>query len=324
MWVQLTAGAPRFAGSGGARQMLPTASPPLSPSPMYQLIVGNAFGITRSAPIAPHRLANLSMRAFAATGEAALIGGFSLVTPLSALTENVLIRAVGPGLRAFGVNAPLLAPRLSVFAGDRLIATNTGWQTAANAEEIRIASARSGAFPLAEGSGDSALLLPLGGGNYTVLIETGGGEPGATLLEIYDAAAPSLTRIANLSTRADVGVGGRVSIGGLVVTGGLRKTVLIRVAGPALRQFGVQNVLPQPRFIVRRDAEIITTGGAWSVAPNAAAIRRAADAVQAFPFAEGSPDAALLVELGPGAYTVEIGDSGQGSGVALLEIYEQP
>ena len=47
--------------------------------------------------------------------------------------------------------------------------------------------------------------------------------------------------------------------------------------------------------------------------------------VGAFPFDSGaSKDAALLISLPPGSYTVQLPASGSAAGVALLEIYEVP
>jgi sarcosine oxidase gamma subunit len=176
-----------------------------------------------------------------------------------------------------------------------------------------------------ENSADAAVLLDLTPGLYTAVVEAPAGvAPGPVLLEVYDAAAPRLTALQNLSTRTRVRAGETNAIGGLVVRGGLKKAVLIRIAGPALRTVGVQDVLPQPRAIVRRGAEVIVTVGPWSEAANAADIRKAAANVSAFAFAEGSADAAALVDLGPGAYTIEISGANATSGVALLEIYALP
>jgi hypothetical protein len=286
-------------------------------------VVGSAFGITRSDSVASHRITNLSTLAYAGTGENTLIGGFSLATDSPVTTRSVLIRAVGPGLHAFGVNRPLELPRLSIYAGDQLIATNTGWHTAGNADEFRTAAVRYGAFPLEEKSSDSGLLLQLGTGNYTAVIDSADGLSGAVLLEIYDAAPATLTRLANLSARANVRAGESAVVGGLVVTGGLKKNLLIRAAGPALRAFGIENVLSQPEVIVRKEATIVATGTAWHRASNADAIRRATERLRAFPFDEGSADAALSIELGPGAYTIEVRGADGGSGLTLLEIYDQ-
>ena len=324
LWVQLVpAGAPRFVVGGEPQLSLP-ARPPLDvPSPTYQLIVGNAFGITRSDPVTLHRFVNLSTLAFAGTGDATLIGGFSVSPSLQGDNGRFLVRAVGPGLREFGVGNALVTPRVSVYAGERLLATNEAWHRAGNAVEIRQAAGQCGAFALAEDSDDAALLLSLGSGNYSVRVEESGGRTGMVLLEIYDASATPLPRLANLAVRGPAGGGQGNIIGGFVVAGATPKRVLLRAAGPALRAFGLENVLPRPRVMLRRGMQDVVSGAAWNDAPNAAAIRLAASVVQAFPFPEGSADAALLVDLEPGAYTVELGEVADGNGVALLEIYER-
>jgi hypothetical protein len=46
--------------------------------------------------------------------------------------------------------------------------------------------------------------------------------------------------------------------------------------------------------------------------------------VGAFAYAAGSTDAALIVNLPPGAYTAEVTGVGGTSGVSLVEVYEVP
>jgi len=44
----------------------------------------------------------------------------------------------------------------------------------------------------------------------------------------------------------------------------------------------------------------------------------------AFQFAAGSKDAAMVLSLEPGAYTVQISGVGGASGIGLIEVYEIP
>lgn len=46
--------------------------------------------------------------------------------------------------------------------------------------------------------------------------------------------------------------------------------------------------------------------------------------MSAFPLRADSPDAALLVTLQPGAYTVQILDANNTPGLALVEVYGVP
>lgn len=82
----------------------------------------------------------------------------------------MLIRAVGPGLEPFGVSGLLAQPVVKLFAGAEGFVSNTGWNSAANASEIRATAARVGAFALAEGGRDSAILVSLSPGPYTIQV----------------------------------------------------------------------------------------------------------------------------------------------------------
>ncbi len=129
------------------------------------------------------RLVNVSARGALTTGGGPLIGGFVLS---GGGTRTVLIRAVGPGLTAFGVPGALAQPVISLFRGTEIIATNSGWTAADNIAAIRASAARVGAFALAETSRDSALLETLPTGAYTIQIIGAGGTAGVVLAEVYE------------------------------------------------------------------------------------------------------------------------------------------
>jgi hypothetical protein len=101
-------------------------------------------------------------------------------------TNRVLIRAVGPGLKAFGVQTPLASPVLRLYSGQFSIAENTGWNTAAAGESLKRSAAFVGAFPLSESSADCALILALPAGAYTAQVSSSfGTDSGEVLIEVY-------------------------------------------------------------------------------------------------------------------------------------------
>lgn len=53
-------------------------------------------------------------------------------------------------------------------------------------------------------------------------------------------------------------------------------------------------------------------------------IRAAGFKVGAFFFPDASPDAAVIINLTPGAYTAQVSGVGGTTGVALIEVYELP
>lgn len=100
---------------------------------------------------------------------------------------QLLIRAVGPGLAQFGVTRVLARPTISVYAGQEVIRSNTGWTAGGVKGDIDGAARLVGAFPLAENSADSALLTPLAPGIYTILVAGLNGSAGEVLVEVYTA-----------------------------------------------------------------------------------------------------------------------------------------
>jgi hypothetical protein len=130
------------------------------------------------------------------------------------------------------------------------------------------------------------------------------------------------SRLLNLAARAQVGTGGDVLIPGFVIAGSPR-SVLVRAVGPSLSQFGVSGVLSQPVLsLFDSSAQIVATNTQWGSAANATAIQGAAERVGAFPLSRDSGDSALLLTLPPGAYTAQTAGLNNGTGVALVEVYD--
>ena len=61
-------------------------------------------------------------------------------------------------------------------------------------------------------------------------------------------SATPASRLANISTRAFVQIGDDVMIGGFIVQGTEPKRVIIRAIGPELSQYGVPDVLADPKL----------------------------------------------------------------------------
>ena len=99
-------------------------------------------------------------------------------------------------------------------------------------------------------------------------------------------------------------------------------TVLLRGVGPALAQFGVPQPLDDPRIALVRqsDGAQLVANDDWSGADVAAAAAK----VGAFALTAGSRDAALLVTLPAGSYTVHLSGAAGSIGTALIEVYLVP
>lgn len=99
-------------------------------------------------------------------------------------TDTLLIRGIGPGLTQFGVGGVLAAPTVTVFdSTGNPIGTNTGW---GGGSVLTSAFAAVGAFVLPPGSADSAILVTLPSGDYTVEVAGTNGSTGVALVEVYE------------------------------------------------------------------------------------------------------------------------------------------
>jgi hypothetical protein len=268
------------------------------------------------------RLVNLSSRGFVGAGDALMLSG---VVVRGSTPKRFLARAVGPGLANFGVTGVLPDPVLRIVAGDgALVATNVGWETSPDAVQLPAIGAAVGAFPLTGGSADSAVVVELPPGGYTVVMASASGRTGVGLIELYELDSTA-TRVVNLSTRAFVAPGEKILIGGLAISGFAPKRVLVRAVGPTLAGFGVDGAMENPLVsVMDSNQRLVGTNDDWSAGGAAAEVEEATATAGAFALPRGSKDAALVLTLDAGNYTLQMTGAEGGGGVALLEVYELP
>ena len=173
-------------------------------------------------------------------------------------------------------------------------------------------------------------------GNDNDFITTNGFQDGApyaaainndNMVLVYRVTIP--TRLANVASRALTGPGQSAHVLGFVVSGARPKAMLVRGVGPALTSFGITNALPDPSLTIFNAAgQSVFTNNDWSTpaagAASAAELATAATRAGAFALSANSRDAALLVQLDPGAYTAVVSDASGATGVSLVEVHEVP
>jgi arabinogalactan endo-1,4-beta-galactosidase len=299
----------------------------------YSVEVSNGFGRATSAPAAltvaatgSARLVNLSARAQVGTGDSVLIPGFVVGGSGS---KTLLVRAVGPGLTRFGVNGVLPDPQMQVVpqGGSTALAANDNWVDFPDQAALEAARSAVSAFSFRTSTLDASLLLTLPPGGFTAPTAGVAGGTGVALVELYDVhPAESAAGLINISARAQVGAGDDILIPGFVIEGDVALTVLVRGVGPGLSRWISTGLLADPVMTLYRtlpdgSSERVTGNDNWGDAINATALTQATGAVRAFALPAGSADAALLLALNPGAYTVAIAGAGGGTGVALMELY---
>ncbi len=299
----------------------------------YNRAAGNALlyiTFSSGGPVTPARarLINVATRGLAGSGSSTMIAGFS-ITGSSA--KSVMIRAVGPTLRGFGVGNAITDPVLTLFRGAAAIASNDNWEDNASRALVVDKSTQAGAFALGAGAKDAVILTTLSPGSYTAQITAAAGtsSAGVALVEVYDVdvsadAEATGRRLINLSTRGQIGTGGDIMIAGLVVNGTENKRVLIRGIGPTLGAFGVAGTVADPVLTVLRGSTTVAINDDWGTQSNTAEIVSATQIAGGFALSNTSLDAALLLTLTPGAYTVQLAGLGGTTGVGLIEAYELP
>jgi hypothetical protein len=137
--------------------------------------------------------------------------------------------------------------------------------------------------------------------------------------EIRQRIDPSQrTSMANVSNRGLTGAGERTLITGLIIKGGEPRNVVVRALGPSLSASGIQQVAGDPRLVVHREGASVASNSDWKQDS------RADELIQKYPSLAPSneKEAALLLTLLPGAYTLQgINEDGT-EGIVLLEAYD--
>ena len=181
----------------------------------------------------------------------------------------------------------------------------------------------------------------LGGQQYGLLevFDTGGpsvacrysgkrvGE-GEKLSYIFSASAvaSSGAAMSNISMLARVTGGDDALTSGFVISGQTPRQVLVRAIGPSLASFGLTDPLGLPQLTVFKGSRAIGSNEGWGKDEDTIKVlTEAFDRAGAFRLQNGaSRDAAIILTLQPGPYTMQVKSADRKAGAALLEVYEIP
>ena len=270
--------------------------------------------ITDTAPPAAQTV-NLSTRMRILTGDKVGIGGFIIT---GEAPKRVLIRALGPSLASFNISSTLLAdPTITLHgpAGFTPV-VNDSWKSS---QEIEIAA--TGLAPGTEH--EPALIATLEPGNYTAVLSGTNGGIGTGILEIYDLDFAADSKLANISTRAFVGVGDDILIAGFTVGNASNvDNIIVRALGPSLTASVTGQALLDPTLEVRNanGANLIANDNWWQSPQNSEIT--GAGLAPLF-----GHESAVAITLGPGAYTALLSAAPDRSpnppGVGLVEVYSR-
>jgi hypothetical protein len=125
----------------------------------------------------------------------------------------------------------------------------------------------------------------------------------------------------NVSVLKHLGTG---MTAGFAIGGSTAKTVLIRAVGPSLGAppFNIAGAIADPQLTLFSGQTNIGSNDNWG---GTATLVSTFNQVGAFALSSTtSRDAALLVTLQPGTYTVQVSGVGGTTGIAIVEIYDVP
>ncbi len=261
--------------------------------------------------IHPSRQLNISTRETVGTGENVLIGGFIITGPTP---KKVIVRAIGPSLAAFGLTGLLQDPTLEVHdASGAILFSNDDWKS------TQQAAIEATGIPPADDR-ESAIVASLNPGAYTAIVQGKNNATGTALVEVYDLDPTPVTRLSNISTRGEVGIGTNVLIGGLIVSAedAGQANVVLRALGPSLTALGVSGALQDPTLDLHdSNGDLLAGNDNWR------------DAQEGIISSTGlapadDREAALFVTLPAGAYTAVVQGKNATTGVGLVEAYNIP
>lgn len=233
-----------------------------------------------------------------------MIGGF-IITGDSG--KSVVLRGLGPSLAAAGVRRVLPDPVLELYdSTGTLLEQNDNWT-----------SLPPGTVPAGLEPGDPAeavIATTLPPGSYTAILRGADSSTGNALGELYDLD-PGNSRVRNISTRGQVGIGDDILIGGFIVGGTSPSRVIMRAIGPSLAAAGITGALPDPILELHDShGSLLFQNDNWRDTQEQQIIDTAVAPTD-------DQESAIVATLQPGAYTAIVRGANNGTGVALVEVY---
>lgn len=172
--------------------------------------------------------------------------------------------------------------------------------------------------------------ITAGGIYYCTVSNSAGSVDSAGAIVAVNSTATDPARIDNLSVLTSLAAGeGYFTVGTVIGPGSATgtKPILVRAAGPTLGSapFGISGTLPDPKLDLYAAGTLAASNDNWGTpATGVAALSAAFTTRQAFPFiSTTSKDAALFLPAATaGSYTMQVSDASGGTGLALVELYD--
>jgi hypothetical protein len=244
-------------------------------------------------------------------------------------TKSLLSRAWGPVLGALGVantmEDPVMELHDDIANGGAVLAQNDNWGTG-NVSAIQAIITRLDAYPFIDVNAKDSALLSDVNGTRTLYAFDKTLSNRITLLELYDVDDSQPSRLVNFSARNEVGTGDNILVAGFSIKGNKTIKLLIRGIGPKLADWSVPGPMADPTLVLHRIVNgvgtVVDQNDNWA-SSGVTTMRAAFTETKAFDLTdETSKDAAMVVTLAPGLYTVSLSGKNLGTGNAMIEVYE--
>ncbi len=158
------------------------------------------------------------------------------------------------------------------------------------------------------------------GGNFPVTVKIAD-FLGSSLSIINVAPVAGTGQVLNISTRARVDTGDNVLFGGFIIGSATSTTkVIVRALGPSLTAFGVPGALDDPTLELHDgNGATVATNDNWKVNDVGGSQQAEVEATTIPP--TNDLESALVRTLTPGQYTAIVRGKNDGTGIAVVEVY---
>jgi uncharacterized delta-60 repeat protein len=254
---------------------------------------------------------NLSTRMLVQTGDNVGIGGFIIT---GSVPKHLVLRAIGPSLSQVGVPNALADPVLELHGPSGFVTViNDNWR-----DDQEVTLAATGLAPV--NNFEAAIDATLAPGAYTAIVRGKGNTSGVALVEVYDIDQSTASKLANLSTRALVGIGDNIVIAGFILGGGANDDrIVLRGIGPSLAAVGVANTLADPKLELRNsDGALLAANNDWQDD-----FAQAAELTAAGLAPGNNLESGVAASLPPGLYTALLSGVNNSVGIGLVEVYDR-
>lgn len=290
-------------------------------------VTSNAATLTVGAPANQGRIINMSVLTSIDANEEMTFGFYTGGSGTSG-PKAILMRAMGPTLAAapFKIAGALADPYIKFYNSTTLVAQDDDWS---GDSPIGTAVSQVGAFPfVSTASKDAAILRTdvLADTGHSIKVSGVNGASGTVIAELYDATSASAftattPRLINVSLLKNVG---NLTTLGFFVDGAPVK-MLVRAVGPSLGNppFNIPGTMSDPKMTVYPlgSSTVLASNDNWQ---GNAEVAAAVSATGAFPVPASSKDAALVLSVSAGGYSVQVTPSTGATGIAIIEVYEVP